>query len=262
MGESLGVRQRDAAAAGRGGGDDRLGPRPEVGGARRFPWPGWACRRRAARSAASSAIGWSRRRCRSSAQARNNFGGSLLLQGRVDEAIPQLQEALRLDPAHAEAHSNLGVALARRGRRGRGDRTLPRIAPPRSASDAGLLESRKRAARPGPRPRGDRAVRGGARAGSSRPAGAHEPRGRVREGGTCGRRDRPARTGAAAYPGLSSRRVETWRSCDDKDAEVAEDAELRSERRGSVLRPLRLSALSPCYLCVLELLRSPAARRS
>ena len=51
-----------------------------------------------------------------SAQARNNFGGSLLLQGRVDEAIPQLQEALHLDPAHAEAHSNLGVALARRGR--------------------------------------------------------------------------------------------------------------------------------------------------
>jgi tetratricopeptide (TPR) repeat protein len=51
-----------------------------------------------------------------SAQARNNFGGSLLLQGRVDEAIPQLQEALRLQPSHAEAHSNLGVALARRGR--------------------------------------------------------------------------------------------------------------------------------------------------
>ena len=50
-----------------------------------------------------------------SAQARNNFGGSLLLQGRVAEAIPHLQEALRLDPSHAEAHSNLGVALARRG---------------------------------------------------------------------------------------------------------------------------------------------------
>jgi Flp pilus assembly protein TadD len=50
-----------------------------------------------------------------SAQARNNFGGSLLVQGRVDEAIPQLREALRIDPAHAEAHSNLGVALARRG---------------------------------------------------------------------------------------------------------------------------------------------------
>ena len=51
-----------------------------------------------------------------SAQARNNLGGSLLMQGRVDEAIPHLQEALRLEPAHPEAHSNLGVALARRGR--------------------------------------------------------------------------------------------------------------------------------------------------
>jgi tetratricopeptide (TPR) repeat protein len=50
-----------------------------------------------------------------SAQARNNFGGSLLMQGRVDEAIPELREALRLEPSHAEAHSNLGVALARRG---------------------------------------------------------------------------------------------------------------------------------------------------
>jgi len=51
-----------------------------------------------------------------SAQARNNLGGSLLVQGQVDEAIEHLQEALRLDPGHAEAHSNLGVALARRGR--------------------------------------------------------------------------------------------------------------------------------------------------
>jgi superkiller protein 3 len=50
-----------------------------------------------------------------SAQARNNFGSSLLLQGRIDEAIPQLREALQLEPSHAEAHSNLGVALARRG---------------------------------------------------------------------------------------------------------------------------------------------------
>jgi len=51
-----------------------------------------------------------------SAQARNNLGGALLVQGQVDEAIEHLQEALRLDPNHAEAHSNLGVALARRGR--------------------------------------------------------------------------------------------------------------------------------------------------
>jgi len=52
-----------------------------------------------------------------SAQARNNLGGSLLVQGRIDEAIEHLQEALRLDSRNAEAHSNLGVALARRGRR-------------------------------------------------------------------------------------------------------------------------------------------------
>ena len=51
-----------------------------------------------------------------SAQARNNLGGALLVQGQIDEAIEHLQEALRLDPKHAEAHSNLGVALARRGR--------------------------------------------------------------------------------------------------------------------------------------------------
>lgn len=51
-----------------------------------------------------------------SAQARNNLGGALLVQGQIDEAIEHLQEALRLDPRHAEAHSNLGVALARRGR--------------------------------------------------------------------------------------------------------------------------------------------------
>jgi tetratricopeptide (TPR) repeat protein len=51
-----------------------------------------------------------------SAQARNNLGGSLLVQGQIDEAMEHLREALRLDPGHAEAHSNLGVALARRGR--------------------------------------------------------------------------------------------------------------------------------------------------
>lgn len=51
-----------------------------------------------------------------SAQARNNLGGDLLVQGQIDEAMAHLREAVRLDPNHAEAHSNLGVALARRGR--------------------------------------------------------------------------------------------------------------------------------------------------
>jgi tetratricopeptide (TPR) repeat protein len=53
-----------------------------------------------------------------SAEARNNLGGALLVQGAVEEAIEHLQEAVRLDPGHAEAHSNLGVGLARRGRLG------------------------------------------------------------------------------------------------------------------------------------------------
>ncbi|MBI4477375.1 MAG: tetratricopeptide repeat protein [Acidobacteria bacterium] len=51
-----------------------------------------------------------------SAEARNNLGGALLVRGEIDAAIDELQEALRLDPAHAGAHSNLGVALSRRGR--------------------------------------------------------------------------------------------------------------------------------------------------
>jgi Flp pilus assembly protein TadD len=50
-----------------------------------------------------------------SAEARNSLGGALLLRNDVDEAITQLQEALRIDPGHAGAHSNLGVALARQG---------------------------------------------------------------------------------------------------------------------------------------------------
>jgi tetratricopeptide (TPR) repeat protein len=50
------------------------------------------------------------------ADVRNNLAGALLMRGEVDEAIPLLQEALRLNPRHAEAHSNLGVALGRRGR--------------------------------------------------------------------------------------------------------------------------------------------------
>ena len=81
------------------------------------------------------------------------------MQGRVDEAIPHLQEALRLDPSHAEAHSNLGVALARRGR------VVEAIDHYREAlrldpePDPGLLEPGQRAAATGERARGHRAIR-------------------------------------------------------------------------------------------------------
>lgn len=46
------------------------------------------------------------------AEAHNNLGAALRVQGRLDEAILSLREALRLQPAHVEAHYNLGLALA------------------------------------------------------------------------------------------------------------------------------------------------------
>jgi tetratricopeptide (TPR) repeat protein len=46
------------------------------------------------------------------AEVRNDYAGSLLDSGRVAEAIPICEEALRLKPGLAEAHNNLGTALA------------------------------------------------------------------------------------------------------------------------------------------------------
>jgi tetratricopeptide (TPR) repeat protein len=44
-------------------------------------------------------------------RAHNNLGRALeKIPGRLDDAIAQYQEALRLDPSFAEAHNNLGVA--------------------------------------------------------------------------------------------------------------------------------------------------------
>jgi tetratricopeptide (TPR) repeat protein len=44
--------------------------------------------------------------------ARNNLGVALGQKGKFDEAISQLQEAIRLKPGFAEAHQNLGMAFA------------------------------------------------------------------------------------------------------------------------------------------------------
>jgi Flp pilus assembly protein TadD len=41
----------------------------------------------------------------------NNLGVSLWEQGRVEEALREYREAIRLDPGYAEPHDNLGIAL-------------------------------------------------------------------------------------------------------------------------------------------------------
>jgi len=49
-------------------------------------------------------------------EAHYNLGHALAGQGKIDEAIAQYSQALRIEPDFTEAHINLGVALARQGR--------------------------------------------------------------------------------------------------------------------------------------------------
>jgi Flp pilus assembly protein TadD len=49
--------------------------------------------------------------------AHNNLGSALLDQRRLDEAVPEFDEALRLRPNYWEPHSNLGVVARLRGDR-------------------------------------------------------------------------------------------------------------------------------------------------
>ena len=50
------------------------------------------------------------------AEAHSNLGAALGAKGQLDQAIGQFQETIRLRPDHAEAHNNLGVAFDRQGR--------------------------------------------------------------------------------------------------------------------------------------------------
>jgi Flp pilus assembly protein TadD len=51
-----------------------------------------------------------------SPRAHNNLGLALMDQKRLEEAMGQFSEALRIYPDHAEARNNLGIALLRMGR--------------------------------------------------------------------------------------------------------------------------------------------------
>jgi predicted O-linked N-acetylglucosamine transferase (SPINDLY family) len=50
------------------------------------------------------------------AEARNNLGAALLAQGRPDDALRELQQALALKPDHPEAYYNLGNAWRELGK--------------------------------------------------------------------------------------------------------------------------------------------------
>jgi len=52
-----------------------------------------------------------------SAQAHNNLGIALGIQGRIDEAIGHFEEALKIQPGFADAERNLATARQARGRR-------------------------------------------------------------------------------------------------------------------------------------------------
>ena len=48
--------------------------------------------------------------------AHNNLGFALVDEGRLQEAVPEYTEAIRLNPESAEAHNNLGIALSKQER--------------------------------------------------------------------------------------------------------------------------------------------------
>jgi tetratricopeptide (TPR) repeat protein len=50
------------------------------------------------------------------AEAHYNLGGALAGQGRIDEALSSLEKAIEANPGYAEAHNNLGVLLQSGGR--------------------------------------------------------------------------------------------------------------------------------------------------
>jgi Flp pilus assembly protein TadD len=50
--------------------------------------------------------------------AHTNLGNALVVQGDFNEALDEYRTALRLNPSHVAAHVGMGVALKRLGRKG------------------------------------------------------------------------------------------------------------------------------------------------
>ena len=48
--------------------------------------------------------------------AHNEFGAALAARGRIDDAIEQFTQALRIDSSQADVHYNLGMMFASKGR--------------------------------------------------------------------------------------------------------------------------------------------------
>ena len=61
----------------------------------------------------------------------------------MDEAIRQYQEAIRLKPDYAEAHNNLGNALAEKGQMDEAIRQYPGSHPPETGLRRGPLQPRQ-----------------------------------------------------------------------------------------------------------------------
>ena len=118
------------------------------------------------------------------AAAHNMLATRYLQVGRVADAQAQLEEALRLDPRDAEAHSNLGVGAAGAGAARRGD-----AAP--AHGRAAEAEGRLRALQSWGWP---------ARGGAARCGDARVPDGDRAQSGECGRALQPGGDPRAAQP--------------------------------------------------------------
>jgi hypothetical protein len=110
-----------------------------------------------------------------SADAQNNLGVALLMQGDAETGEKHLWEALRLKLRRSALQGGSGVGST--GSEGRCRSALSRGAAARPAADPDVLQSGQRPDGPGQDHRGDRSLPGRAANRPLRFAGAHQPRG-------------------------------------------------------------------------------------